>query len=205
MEKNAIHREKTIGLNREDVVFATIPGDKDLAVITQGSRACSGDGEVIHVSADSYVFQVDKSSVLSKLRRQLAKGHVSKGEMAIVDAVLLQELVSPPESHGSGNEPQRGDVYLAAPSNEPMSLIPVIVLRDAEKNGQVLVAPMITKLKERMQEHTVFMMKGRLNTALLESIRPVDRGCLFKKIGKVDKEIMTKVIGSLAACLALPF
>ncbi len=232
MGNYATRTNGTIGLRRGDVVKAEFPGGKEqLAVVTKGVQARSetttvvvtplekvngesGNSKVIHVGEDSYAIQADKSRVCSKLRLRIdggyvaTEGHVSKREMSVVDSVLLLELFWRRENRGSRNDPKRGDVYWAELSgigSEQTGRRPVIVLRSAGKDSQVLVAPLTTKMKKRMREHTVFVMKGRLNTALLESIRPVDRSCLFKKMGKVDKETMAKVICSLAACLALSF
>ncbi len=92
MENIAIHVKEAIGLNRGNVVFATIPGDKDLVVVTQGVRARSktttvvvtplekvdnsSNGKVIYVGKGSYAIQAAKSRVCSKLRLQIDGGYV---------------------------------------------------------------------------------------------------------------------------------
>ncbi len=117
-------------------------------------------------------------------------------------AIHLEETVG----LNHGDEPQHGDVYLAASSgveNEQTVLRPVIVLRSAGEGDQVLVAPMTTKMKRRKKEHVVFVFHGKLSTALLEFVRPIEQSCLLKKLGEMDDETMMRVKKSLASCHSL--
>ncbi len=164
MENIAIHRKEGIGMNRGDVVMATIPSDNEqLAVITQGGRAWSKTATVVVTS--------------------------------------LEKM-----NDNSGDEPQHGEVYLAAISgveNEPTVLRPVIVLQNAGNGGQVLVVPMTTKMKRRKKEHVVFVFHGKLSTALLKSVRSIEQSCLLRKLGKMDDGTMVRVKDSLASCHSL--
>ena len=109
---------------------------------------------------------------------------------------------------GNKVDPERFDVYLInldpTQGAEIQKKRPCVVISPNEMNvplSTVIIAPMTTKVRF-YPTRIALTFDGKSGQIALDQMRTVDKVCLIKKLGKVEKKTQKKVIETLLSIFA---